>query len=173
MSGDKRQTWGLIIDVIEVLEKHDYKPFDNQHTGRAVLLIGDLAHIYEGTQEEPGGGYVVPSAEPRQADPTQAEPPPADSGAAIAGRWMLTIVNALGEASSYQHDRAARCANCANQSCKACEHHLDTARVYENLASRLQHTLDGTAPQRPPPEPAADPLTKRSQLQNSAEPEAE
>ena len=73
MNDDHRQTWGLIIDVLDVLEKHGYRRGDDQHTGRAVGLVGDLARIYEGTQEAPAGAYSsVP--EPRQASPDQAGP---------------------------------------------------------------------------------------------------
>ena len=71
MNDDHRQSWGLIIDVLDVLEKHGYRRGDDQHTGRAVGLVGDLARIYEGTQEAPAGAYVV-VPEPSQASRDQA-----------------------------------------------------------------------------------------------------
>ena len=51
MTSDDRFTWGLILDVLDVLERHGYHKYDNQHTGRAIGMILDLAHIYEGTRE--------------------------------------------------------------------------------------------------------------------------
>jgi hypothetical protein len=172
VSGDKRQTWGLIIDVIKVLENHGYKPCDNLHTGRAVWLIGDLAHIYEGTQEEPGGGYAAPVAEPRQAHPAQAGPLSGDGARAIVSAEIREVLAALDEASNYKRDRAGNCADCTDQSCRNCEHRLYTARSYESRAARLQQALDITIPERPPPEPAADPLSKLIHPETS-EPEAE
>jgi hypothetical protein len=43
MTSDYRITWGLVIDVLGVLERHGYHPHDDLHTGQAVLIIGDLA----------------------------------------------------------------------------------------------------------------------------------
>lgn len=48
-----RITWGLVIDVLDVLERHGYHRYDNQHTGQAVLLIGDLATAYTGRDTQP------------------------------------------------------------------------------------------------------------------------
>ena len=59
---------------------------------------------------------------------------------------MLTILSALDEASDYKRDRAAACADCADQSCGTCQHRLDAARAYESLATRLQHAIDGVSP---------------------------
>ena len=72
MNDDHRQTWSLIIDVLDVLEKHGYHRGDDLHTGRAVGLVGDLARIYEGTQEAPAAARLVQRPEPRHADPDQA-----------------------------------------------------------------------------------------------------
>ena len=87
MNDDHRQSWGLIIDVLDVLEKHGYRRGDDQHTGRAVRLVGDLARIYEGTQEAPGGARLVP--EPSQASRDQA-------GRAAAAR--IEAITAAGNA---------------------------------------------------------------------------
>jgi len=65
MADDHRLTWGLILEVLEVMERHGYRRSDNQHTGQAIGLIGDVARIYEGTLDAPPGGYVaVPSSQP-------------------------------------------------------------------------------------------------------------
>ena len=51
MTGDDRITWGLILDVLDVLERHGYHQYDNQHAGRAIGMIFDLAYVYEGARE--------------------------------------------------------------------------------------------------------------------------
>ena len=170
MNGDKRQTWGLIIDVLDVLEKHGYRRGDDQHTGRAVGLVGDLARIYEGTQEAPAGAYLVP--EPREVAPDQARPEAEKKAAAIAAAGMPAILAALDEASDYKRDRAAGCADCADQSCGTCQHRLGVARAYDSLATRLQHVIDGVHPDRPSPQPTARQPGNRIQPQAAPEREA-
>ena len=170
MNGDDRQTWGLIIDVLDVLEKHGYRRGDDRHTGRAVGLVGDLARIYEGTQETPDGTRLVP--EPSQARSDQPGRAAASHAEAIAGAGMPVILSALDEASEYKRDRAAACPDCADQSCGTCQHRLDTVRAYEGLASRLQHAIDGVTPGRPPRQAATDSLGKRIQAQAVPEREA-
>jgi len=156
---DDRQSWSMIIDVLDVLEKHGYRRGDDQHTGRAVRLVGDLARIYEGTQETPAGARLVP--EPSQASIDQAGRAAAGNAEAIAGVGMPTILSALDEASDYKRDRAAGCADCADQSCGTCQHRLDAARAYEGLATRLQHAIDGITPERPSRHAAFGPPSKR------------
>ena len=172
MNGDDRQTWGLIIDVLDILEKHGYRRGDDRHTGRAVGLVGDLARIYEGTQEAPAGAYLAQMPEPRHAGPGQAGSPSAKNADAIAGGAMPVILSALDEASDYKRDRAAACADCADQSCGTCQHRLDAARAYEGLASRLQHAIDGVAPDRPPRQATTDSPGKCIQAQAGPDREA-
>jgi hypothetical protein len=171
MSEDRRQTWGLIIDVLDVLENHGYRRGDDQHTGRAVRLVGDLARIYEGTQEAPAGGRLVQTPESRQVGPDQAPPAGDNRAEAIAAAGMPTILSALDEASDYKRDRAAGCADCADQSCGTCQYRLDAARAYEGLATRLQHAMDAVTPDRPSPQPAAGPSGSR--IRPEAMPERE
>ena len=154
---DARQTWSMIIDVLDVLEKHGYRRGDDQHTGRAVQLVGELARIYEGTQETPDGTRLVP--EPSQASPDQPGRAAASNAAAIAGAGMPVILSALDEASDYKRDRAAACPDCADQTCGTCQHRLDAARAYEGLASRLQHAIDRVTPAGHPGKPL---LTRRA-----------
>jgi hypothetical protein len=170
MNDDHRQTWGLIIDVLDVLEKHGYRRGDDQHTGRAVRLVGDLARIYEGTQAVPDGARLVP--EPSQASLDQAGRAAAGHVEAIAGVGMPTILSALDEASDYKRNRAAGCADCADQSCGTCQHCLDAARAYESLATRLQHAIDGIAPERPSRHAAFGTPSKRIQPQAAPDREA-
>lgn len=167
---DDRPSWSMIIDVLDVLEKHGYRRGDDQHTGRAVRLVGDLARIYEGTQEVPDGARLVP--EPSQASREQAARAAAGHAEAIAGTRMPVILSALDEASDYKRDRAAACSDCADQSCGTCQHRLDAARAYETLASRLQHAIDGVIHSRPPRQAATDSPGKRIQVQAVPEREA-
>jgi hypothetical protein len=48
---DSRFTWGLIIDVFDVLKRHGYESGDGQHTGQAIGLLTTLTRVYEGTGE--------------------------------------------------------------------------------------------------------------------------
>jgi hypothetical protein len=170
MTDDHRQTWGLIMDVLDVLEKHGYHRGDDLHTGRAAGLVGDLARIYEGAQEAPAGARLVP--EPSQASLDQAGRTAANQAEAIAAVGMSTNLSALDEASDYKRDRAAGCADCADQSCGACQHRLDAARAYESLATCLQHAIDAATPDRPSPQPAVDPSRNRIQPQAAYDREA-
>ena len=49
---DPRVTWGLIIDVLDVLEQHGYHKGDDQHTGRAIGYLGSLGRLYAGEADE-------------------------------------------------------------------------------------------------------------------------
>ena len=49
MSDDPRFTWGLVIDVFDVLERRGYRKGDDQHTGRAIGMLAALAATYEQT----------------------------------------------------------------------------------------------------------------------------
>ena len=57
MTSDDRMTWGLIIDVLDLLERHGYRQPGNQHTGQAIGVISGLARACEGTREASYGTY--------------------------------------------------------------------------------------------------------------------
>ena len=50
-TGQQQPAWELIIEVLDVLERHGYRKADDQHTGQAVHLIGKLARVYAGADE--------------------------------------------------------------------------------------------------------------------------
>jgi len=50
--GDPRVTWGMIIDVLDVLEQHGYRKGDDRHTGAAIGYLGNLGRLYSGEQDE-------------------------------------------------------------------------------------------------------------------------
>lgn len=166
MSSDRRHNWGVIIDVLNVLEQHGYRQADDQHTGRAVGLIGDLARIYEGTQEAPAGAYVGSVPQPRQPSSDPPASASTSSAQAIAGAGMHIILAALDEASDYKRDRAECCADCADQSCGTCQHRLEVARSYESLAARLMRAMESAVAEKQPPQPADG--TPRNRVQPEA-----
>ena len=172
MNDDHRETWGLIIDVLDVLEKHGYRRGDDRHTGRAVGLVGDLARIYEGTQEAPAGAHLVEMPEPRQASPNHARPSAGKNAETIAAAGIFTILSALDEASDYKRDRAAGCPDCVDQSCGTCEHRLDAAQAYDSLATRLQHAIDADTPDKTFRQATAGPPGSRAHSGIAAEREA-
>ena len=136
-SEDNRLTWGLIIDVLDALEKHGYHRGDNQHVGSAVGLIAPLARAYEGNQEQPGSAHPSPPRPPHQAASQQPDcPADLDTSAVDPGDRRI-ILAALGEAADLKRDRAANCSDCADQSCGTCEFWLKAAQAYERVAARL------------------------------------
>ncbi len=114
MTSDDRMSWGLIADVLGVLERHGYHRYDDQHTGQAIGVIGDLARVCKGTREAPYGTYlgqVPPSPHPGPGQPVSE----ADQDAVIlTGAEVTTVVTALDLAADYKRDRAAACADCAD-----------------------------------------------------------
>jgi len=58
MTGN-RTSPSLITDILDVLDRHGYTHGDDQHTARAIGLISDLAHIYEGSLDHPFGPVTV------------------------------------------------------------------------------------------------------------------
>ncbi len=158
---DERLTWGFIIEVLDVLERHGYRRSDSEHTGQAIGLIRHVARIYEGTLGAPPGGYVVVPSSPPTASPL-----PSQDAVIISANERKTIIAALDEASLYKRDRAETCADCADQSCGTCQWRLQAAQTYDTLAAQLAQTAEATtAATASRPEPA-------SQAQPAADPEA-
>ena len=70
---DHRIGLDLFTDVLDVLHRHGFARGDDEHAGRAIFLIGDLARIYEGTQDHPLRARCQPRTAP--ADGTRAARP--------------------------------------------------------------------------------------------------
>ena len=132
MPDDGRLTWGFIIDVLDVMERHGYHRGDHKHTGQAIRLIRDVARIYQGTLGAPRGGYVVvPSSQP-------TEPlPPGQPTVIVPTDQVKTLLAALDDTAEYKRDRAETCADCTDQSYTTCEWRLQTAAAYDQLAEQL------------------------------------
>ena len=74
---DHRIGPGLFTDVLDVPHRHGFARGDDRHAGRAIVLIGDLARICEGTQDHPYGA-ITPSRcrHPGPPSPDPAARPP-------------------------------------------------------------------------------------------------
>jgi hypothetical protein len=137
---DQRMNPDLIHDVLDLLDRHGYARADDEHAERAILLIGDLAHIYEGAQDHPFGPYR------NQASPSRTEPaPPGPATVTVPTREVNTLLDALDIAADYKRDRAAACAECTSQSCPTCQSRLQHARSYDRLAAHLIQTTEASA----------------------------
>ena len=137
---DHRIGLNLFTEVLHVLHRHGFARGDDQHAGRALFLIGDLARIYEGTQDHPVG----PSANQASSPQTAPEPPGPDSRDAVTipGSDRKTVLIALDIAADDMRDRAGLCADCPDQSCPACQSRRHDARAYDRLASQLDQAAD-------------------------------
>jgi hypothetical protein len=123
---DDRMNLGLITEMLDMLDRHGYVRSDDEHTGRAILLISDLAHIYQGSLDHPFGPYngEIP---PSRTEP--APPQPASQDAVLISPGdVRTLLAALDIAADYQRDRAELCADCTGQTCLTCESRLRDAR---------------------------------------------
>ena len=143
----------LITEVLDVLDRHGYARGDDEHAGRAIFLIRDLAHIYEGSQDHPFGPTV--NQPPPQAE--SAPPAPATRNAVpVPIGEVKNLLIALDIAADYNRDRAELCADCTDQSCPTCEQRLREAQAHDRLYAQLTQQADASATASPP-EPAAQP----------------
>jgi hypothetical protein len=139
---DQQMNPGLIHDILDVLDQHGYTRADDEHTARAVLLISDLAHIYEGALDHPFGPYR------NEPSPSRTEPTPgpaAQDAVTVPADEVKTLLAALDIAADYKRDRAAACADCNSQSCPTCQSRLQNARAYDRLAAHLIQSAEASA----------------------------
>ena len=136
MTGDHRVTPGLIHDILDALERHGYYRSDDQHADRAVGLIGDLACIYEGTQDHP------------------AYPGPVRRDAiTLTCADAITIFAASDIAAGDKRHRAEMCPDCPDQSCPACQVNIRDAEAFDQMAGRmLQAAQAAPAASKPGPD---------------------
>ena len=165
MTSDHRIGLGLITDVLDVLERHGYARGDNEHAGRAIVLISDLARIYEGTQDHPSGPTVdqapLPPTGPGPSGPdsrTRSSSRPAKSRLSWP-RWISPPTTSA---------TAPRCAPTAPTSpAPTCQSRLHDAQAYDQMADRCSRppkppgrsaraSPSQPAPAPPGPHPAAD-----------------
>ena len=147
---DHRMGVRLITEVLDVLDRHGYTRGDDEHAGRAIFLIRDLAHIYEGSQDHPFGPTVnqpPPRAESASSVPATRNAVPVPIGE------VKTLLIALDIAADYNRDRAELCADCADQSCPTCESRRREAQAYDRLYAQLDQQADTVVTATPPSQP--------------------
>jgi hypothetical protein len=153
---DHRMNLDLITDFFCLLDQHGYTRGDNEHTGRAIFLIRDLAHIYEGSQDHPFGPTVN---QPPQTEPAPPAPATQNTVPVPIGE-VKNLLIALDIAADHNRDRAELCADCADQSCSTCDLRLREAQAYDRLYTQLVQQADAAATATHP-EPAAQPAADR------------
>jgi hypothetical protein len=152
---DHRINLDLITDMFGLLDRHGYTPGDKEHTGRAILLLGDLARIYEGSQDHPFG----PSVDQPPPEPAPLAPA-AQSTVAVPVGEVKNLLIALDIAADYNRDRAEVCADCSGQSCPTCEVRIREAQAYDRLYDQLDQQADAVVTAADP-EPATQPAADR------------
>ena len=146
MTSDHRVTPGLIHDIVDALERHGYYSSDDLHANRAIGLIGDLACIYEGTQDHPA--YPGPTRH---------------DAITLTHADAITIFAASDIAADDKRYRVEMCPDCPDQSCPACQVHIRDAEAFDQMAGRMLQAAQAApavgiskpAPDRWP-QPAAD-----------------
>jgi hypothetical protein len=156
MTDDQRLTWGFILEVLDVMERHGYRRSNHLHTGEAIGLIRDAARTYDGTLDAAPGPYVVVPSPP----PATPQPPgPAGQDALmVSAGEAKTLLAALDEAAEYKRDRAATCADCADQSCGTCQWRLQAAETYDRLTVQILQAVEAHAASGGQPEPGSPDL---------------
>jgi hypothetical protein len=157
MTSDHRVTPGLIHDILDALERHGYYRSDDLHADRAIGLIGDLACIYEGTQDHPA--TACPIAVPPPAYPG----PSRDHGVTLTGADAITVFAALDIAADDKRYRVEMCPDCPDQSCPACQVHIRDAEAFHQMAGRMLQAAQAApaAPSRPGPDRWSQPAPDR------------
>jgi hypothetical protein len=145
--------------VQDALERHGYARGDDLHAGRAIGLIGDLACIYQGTQDHPATAYPRTVPPPPPASPVPSRHDAVTLTRADAG----TVFAALDIAADDKRYRVEMCPDCPDQSCPDCQTHLQDARAFDQMADRMLQAAQAapavSASQPGPdrqPQPAAD-----------------
>jgi hypothetical protein len=155
MTSDHRITPGLITDVLDALEHHGYSRSDDLHADRAIGLIGDLARIYERTQDHPA--IVCPITVPPPAYPRPGRHDAVTLTRADAG----TVFAALDIAADDKRYRVEMCPDCADQSCSACQTHLQDARAFDQMADRMLQAVTAASASQPGPDRRSQPAADR------------
>jgi hypothetical protein len=152
---DNRAGLSLITDILDVLDRHGYSRGDDEHAGQAILLIPDLADVYDGSLDHPFGPYI--NEIPPRAEPEPRAPAGHDAVTIPAGE-VETLFAALDIAAACKRDRAAACTDCLNTSCLTCQQRLQDTHAYDDLAALLIGAAEeSAAPIAIHPGPATQP----------------
>ena len=147
MTSDHRVTPGLVHDIVDALERHGYYRSDDLHADRAIGLLGDLAGIYEGTQDHPA---YPGSSRHDTITLTRAD--------------ASTVFAAADIAADDKRYRVEMCPDCPDRSCPDCQTHLRDAEAFDQMADRMLRAAQAgpaaTASQ-PGPDRRAQPAADR------------
>jgi hypothetical protein len=160
MTSDHRITPGLITDVLDALDRHGYSRSDELHADRAIGLIGDLARIWEGTQDHPATAY--PTAMP--PSPPASPVPSCHDAVTFTRADASTVFAALDIAADGKRYRVQMCPDCPDQSCPACQTHLRDARAFDQMADRMLQVAQAApaaSASQPGPDRGAQPAADR------------
>src|SRR5207302_1581103 len=138
MTTSHRVTPGLVHDILDALGRHGYYRGDDTHADRAVGLIGDLAGIYEGTQDHPAAPFMVPPSLPACPGPGR------DDAVTLTRDDASTVFAALDIAADDKRYRAGMCPDCADQSCRTCQIHIRDAEAFDQMAERMLQATEAT-----------------------------
>ena len=158
MTSDHRVTPGLIHDILDALERHGYYRSDDLHADRAIGLIGDLACIYEGTQDHPATACPVTAPPSLPA----CDRPGNHDAVTLTRADASTVFAALDIAADDKRYRVEMCPDCPDRSCPDCQTHLHDVQAFDQMADRMLQAAQppaATASQPGPdrqPQPAAD-----------------
>jgi hypothetical protein len=151
----------LITGVPDVPHRHGLARGDGPCASRAIVLTGDRPRIDEGSQDQPCGPpvtqarYLPAPLAPPSPEPEPEPPVPWDDLDAVplTHGQVRTVLTTLDIPAERKRDRAETCADCAGQSCFACESRLRDARTGDQPTRQF---LDGqaarTAGRQPGPE---------------------
>ena len=155
MPDDERFTWGFILEVLDVMERHGYRR-ERQPAHRP----GPRTHPRRGPdlRRHPGRspwrlrrGAVIP------AHGTPAARPARPDAVIVSAGEVKTLLAALDDAAEYKRDRAETCADCADQSCTTCQWRLQAADAYDQMAGQMIHAAEASAARQRAPDHAAPP----------------
>jgi hypothetical protein len=138
VTSDHRVTPGLVHDILDALERHGYYRGDDLHADRATGLIGDLACIYEGTQDHP----AYPGPTRRDA-------------ITLTCADAITIFAAADIAADDKRHRVQMCPDCPDQSCRTCQVNIRDAEAFDQMAGRMLQAAQA-APAAGASQPAPD-----------------
>ena len=159
MTSDHRITPGLIRDIVDALERHGYNRSDDLHADRAIGLIGDLACIYEGTQDHPAIAYPI------AAPPSPSYPGSSRQDVITLTRADASTVFAASDiAADDKRYRVEMCPECPDRSCPDCQTHLRDARAFDQMADRMLQALEAApaaSASRPEPDRQSQPAADR------------
>jgi hypothetical protein len=156
MTSDHRVTPGLVHDILDALERHGNYRSDDLHADRAIGLIGDLACIYEGTQDHPSSAFMVPPSLPVYPGPSR------DDAVTLTRADANTVFAAMDIAADDKRYRVEMCPDCADRSCPDCQTHLHDIRAFDQMAGRMLQAAQAAATaSRPGPDRRARPAADR------------